>query len=71
MRRRDLFKTCTEMICLADAGPDIKLQEYTKMPLAEISAPGSAFSSIVPALQGADNAEINPGHAGKGNNRYI
>jgi len=37
----------------ADAGLDIKLQEYTKIPFTEISALGSAFSSLVPALQGA------------------
>ena len=37
----------------ADVGLDIKLQEYTKIPFTEISALGSAFSSIVPALQGA------------------
>ena len=36
-----------------DAGLDIKLSEYTKIPLTEISALGSAFSSIVPVLQGA------------------
>ena len=37
----------------ADASLDIKLSEFTKIPLTEISALGSAFSSIVPALQGA------------------
>lgn len=36
-----------------DAGLDIKLQEYTKIPITEISALGAAFSSIAPALQGA------------------
>ena len=37
----------------ADASLDVKLQEYTKIPLTEISALGSAISSIVPVLQGA------------------
>ena len=52
-KKNAIIRAMTEIECYPIIQEEVTIQEYTKVPLGQLSAMGAAFASIAPAFQGA------------------
>ncbi len=52
-RKNAIIRAMTEIECYPIIQEEVAIQEYTKVPLGQLSARGATFASIAPAFQGA------------------
>ncbi len=52
-RKNAIIRAMTEIECYPIIQEEVAIQEYTKVPLGQLSAMGATFASIAPAFQGA------------------
>jgi len=53
IKKNAIIRAMTEIECYPIIQEDVAIQEYTKVPIGQLSAMGSMFASIAPAFQGA------------------
>lgn len=52
-KKNAIIRAMTEIECYPIVQEEVAIQEYTKVPLCQLSAMGATFASIAPAFQGA------------------
>lgn len=60
-KKRAIVRAVSEMECYPIPTNDVDPEQYTKLPIGELSALGVAFSAIVPALQSVTQKVANSG----------
>lgn len=53
IKKKAIVQAMSEIECYPIIQEDTDVQEYTKVPLGQISAMGAIFASVAPALQNA------------------
>lgn len=65
IKKNAIVRAMTEMECYTECYPviqeDIAIQEYTKVPLGQLSAMGTSFASVAPALKNIFNGAQSSG----------
>ena len=51
-KKNAIIRAMTEIECYPIIQDEVAIQEYTKVPLSQLSAMGATFASIAPAFQG-------------------
>ena len=59
IKKNAIVRAMSEVECYPIIQKDVAIQEYTKVPLGQLSAMGATFASIVPALKNViDKADV-------------
>ena len=64
-KKNAIVRAMTEIECYPIIHDEVAIQEYTQVPLGQLSAMGAAFASIVPALKNVINGAELSGVGGK------
>lgn len=60
-KKNAIVRAMTEIECYPVIQEEIAIQEYTKVPLGQLSAMGATFASVAPALKNIFNGVQNSG----------